>query len=267
MKPRVRIVKGALESATGEGPSSGEVTLAEGVHRALRRDIIAGDLQAGQPLRLEYLKDRYGISFSPLREALNRLQTERLVVSTPSRGFRVAPFSEEEMWDVIETRIVIDCEALRRSLVRGDDGWESRMIAAFNALNAASARQQGEPTADATASTAVVADDLEVRHRDFHDSLISACGSRWLLTLSAQMYAQSERYRQPTLKRGAGRPPERDVGTEHRRILDAAVARDAVQAAGLLARHYRETGRLVKQRLQFDAEPAVGAARIRRSGS
>lgn len=313
MKPRVRIVKGALEPATGDGPASGDITLAEGVHRALRRDIIAGDLQAGQPLRLEYLKDRYGISFSPLREALNRLQTERLVVSTPSRGFRVAPFSEEEMWDVIETRIVIDCEALRRSLVRGDDGWETRMVAAFNALNAASARRRGEPAAgeladgqdkeydkpndsecakgqdcssgqdrgqdneeagrpadtaaDARASAAVVADDLEARHRDFHDSLISACGSRWLLTLSAQMYAQSERYRQPTLKRGSHRQPGRDVGAEHRRILDAAVARDAVQAAGLLARHYRETGRLVKQRLQFHVEPAVATARIRRSGA
>jgi len=62
-----------------DAPDGGveEITLAEQVYRSLRRDLISGDIEPGQSLRLEFLKQRYGISFSPIREALNRLQSER----------------------------------------------------------------------------------------------------------------------------------------------------------------------------------------------
>lgn len=243
MKPRIRVVKPAASLADPAGASYEEITLAEQAHRMLRRDIISGALPAGRALRLEYLKGRYGISFSPLREALNRLHSERLVVSTPSRGFRVAPFSEEEMWDVIETRIVIDSEALRRSLVRGDDAWEAKLVASFHALMLATGRR----ILDANAPESPDEDQLEERHHDFHRNLIAACGSRWLLNLSDQLYAQTERYRQPSLRDRNYWKLERDVGTEHRQLLDAAVARNANLALGLLARHYRETGRMVRR--------------------
>ena len=48
---------------------------------------MSGAFAPGQSLRLELLKQRYGSSFSPIREALNRLRSERMVVSTTSRGF------------------------------------------------------------------------------------------------------------------------------------------------------------------------------------
>ncbi|MEF7613808.1 FCD domain-containing protein [Aquincola sp. MAHUQ-54] len=254
MKPRIRVVPGTVDAVTAPDATIEEITLAEQAHRALRKDLISGAIPAGQPLRLEYLKERYGLSFSPLREALNRLQSERLVVSTTSRGFRVAPFSEEEMWDAIETRILIDCEALRRSLVRGDLAWEDRLVAAFDALM--QAKQQRE----AGAPQVTPPDDvqLEARHHEFHCALISACGSRWLLDLSDQFYAQTERYRQPSLRDSAYWTPGRDVAVEHRQLLDAAVARDAGLAAGLLARHYRETGRMVKKVLAL-ASPSRSA--------
>lgn len=245
MKSRVKVVKTAVSPQDESGEACEAITLAEQAHRALRRDIICGAIAAGQPLRLEYLKERYGISFSPLREALNRLHSERLVVSTASRGFRVAPFSEEEMWDVIETRIVIDCEAMRRSLARGDEEWEARLVASFHALM----RATGRRLADASDPVDPNQEELEEQHHDFHRSLIAACGSRWLLDLSDQLYAQTERYRQPSLRERSYWNLKRDVGIEHRQLLDAAVTRDSGLATGLLARHYRETGRMVKQAL------------------
>ena len=245
MKPRIKVVKSGSSLPGSDDSAYEEITLAEQAHRMLKRDIISGALPAGQALRLEHLKERYGISFSPLREALNRLHSERLVVSTPSRGFRASPFSEEEMWDVIETRIVIECEALRRSLARGDEAWEGRLVLCFEALMLATGRR----LADTSGSESADDNQLEERHYDFHHSLISACGSRWLLNLSEQLYAQTERYRQPSLRDGNYGDLKRDVGAEHRQLLDAAVARDAVLAAGLLARHYRETGRTVKRLL------------------
>ena len=61
------------------------------------------------------LRQRYGLSFSPLREALMRLQSERLVLSTALRGFSVAPLSREEIEDATETRILIESERGVRS--------------------------------------------------------------------------------------------------------------------------------------------------------
>lgn len=217
-----------------------EITLAEHVYRALRRDIIAGAVEAGQSLRLEFLKDRYGISFSPIREALNRLWSERLVVPSGSGGFCVAPLSIDEMQDAIETRILIDSEALRRSLANGDDRWEVRLVGAYHALMLVASR---------TASEAHVQQNekelLEARHFDFHNSLISACGSRWLMDFSSQMYSQTERYRSPSLNGAPGPSGSRDVQLEHQGLMDAAVTRDADRAVTLLAHHYRETGRQI----------------------
>ena len=248
MKPRVKATRqepGRPYDAPGGVVE--EITLAEQVYRSLRRDLISGEIEPGQSLRLEFLKQRYGISFSPIREALNRLQSERMVVSTASRGFRVAPFSREEMWDAAETRILIDCEAMRRSLRNGDDAWETRLVAAFHALNLAAKRAHELPEPDEEAS-----EMLEQRHLDFHRALIAACGSRWLMELSLQMYTQTERYRRPTLRGRSGWGDiDRDVGREHQDLMDAALARDSDRAAALLAEHYRTTVALIERFASF----------------
>jgi GntR family transcriptional regulator, carbon starvation induced regulator len=250
VKPRIKAVR--AESPMDDEASHDameEITLAEQGYRALRRDIISGAMEPGQSLRLEYLKERYGISFSPIREALNRLHSERMVVSSTSRGFRVAPLSVEEMWDAIETRILIDCEAMRRSLARADDRWEARLVGTYHALTLAAGKGAGEPQDE---------DLLEARHWDFHNGLLSACASRWLLDLSAQMYAQTERYRRPLLR---GRPRwggARNVQQEHQDLMDAALARDADKAVSLLAEHYRETGHMVNQAHQALLQKRAG---------
>jgi len=250
MKPRIKVLKDVSTVPEGADAAFEEITLAEKAHRMLRRDIISGAVPAGQALRLEYLKDRYQLSFSPLREALNRLHSEKLVVSTPSRGFRVAPFSEDEMWDVIETRILIDCEALRRSLARADDGWELRLTASYQALIEETDRKHRSDNESGSDLGEIDDARLEVLHHQFHRSLICGCGSQWLLDISDLLYAQSERYRQPSLRDRSYWNIERDVSHEHKQLLDAAIARDSVSAAGLLARHYRETGRIVRRVLE-----------------
>ncbi|MEJ2623770.1 MAG: GntR family transcriptional regulator, partial [Pseudolabrys sp.] len=73
----VRTGQNAAQSATLEAtPSGSTASLAETVYRRLRQDILSGVFAPGQPLRLELLKQRYGLSFSPQREALTRLQME-----------------------------------------------------------------------------------------------------------------------------------------------------------------------------------------------
>lgn len=223
-----------------------EKTLTQEAYRRLRLDIISGVFEPDTPLRLEALKERYGLSFSPLREALNRLHAERLVVASALRGFRVAPFSLDEMRDAIETRVLIDVEGLRRSIAAGGDDWEARVIGAFHALSrcverAASAKRT---------PPALQSEELEARHREFHFALVSESGSRWLMEFSAQLYAQTERYRRPAMQvKAKSRAPARDIHGEHRAIMDAALSRNAAKAAALLAAHYRKTGEAIEQRL------------------
>ncbi len=225
------------------------MTLSDTVYERLRADIVQGRFPPLQPLRLEQLKREYGVGFSPLREALNRLQGERLVVSAAQRGFRVRSLSVEEMWDAVESRILIETEALRRSIDRGGDDWEAQLVASFHALSLIVSRL-GTGGADEAALA-----ELEQRHRDFHRALISACGSAWLLDCAANLNTETERYRVLAL-RSATLRRERDVGAEHKAILDAALDRDAERATDLLDAHYRETGHFLERVLR-DAETAA----------
>jgi len=215
------------------------MTLAEKAYDSLRRDIVTGQLKPGAPLRMAQLSQRYEMGFSPLREALNRLQAERLVTSVALKGFSVAPLSMEEMWDATNTRILIETRALRLSIDRGGDEWEAGIVASLHALLLQAARG-GATEADAPA--------LEARHHSFHTTLLSACGSGWLMEFFQRLYVESERYRYPLLAPPPGEPA-RDVQAEHEALARAALARDADLAASLLGDHYRRTAQRVERLL------------------
>ena len=241
-----------MASAVGERRIAGEegepATLGEAAYQRLRADIVAGQLEAGKPLRLEALRQRYGLSFSPLREALMRLQSERLVLSTALRGFSVAPLSREEMQDATETRILIESEALRRSMRNGDDDWEAGIVAAFHALSLQVERQSrvaGKP--DAADMLA-----MEERHHQFHRSLIAQCGSPRLLELADQLYVETQRYRLPSLVGKVTGKRRRDVSAEHQEIMEATLRRSD-DATRLLAEHYRRTAAIIEATREWPA--------------
>ena len=219
----------------------GTVTAAETAYQKIRRDILSGAFAPQQRLRLELLRQRYGMSFSPLREALNRLQTERLVAASALRGFSVAPISIEEMWDVTETRILVECEALQRSIAKGDDDWEARVVAAFHALDL-QVRRLKSGTAESNGDHLSA---LETRHREFHLALIAGCNSARLISLADQLYFETQRYRLPSLA-GQIESAARDVALEHKQVMDAALARDNESARLLLAAHYRRTAEAIQ---------------------
>lgn len=230
--------------ATPYGDAQGQVptktTLADTVYDRMRWDIVRGVLKPGAPLRMEALKQRYDAGFSPLREALNRLQGERLVVAQSLRGFIVAPLSREEMVDAIETRILIETDALRRSIDRGGDAWEAEILAAHHELTKQARRVPETGPEDRDAALV----ELERRHRRLHHAFIAACGSPRLLALAETLYMETERYRVTALTQAA-ETGVRNVQEEHRTLVDAVLARDVERAVTLLAKHFRDTGRQV----------------------
>ncbi|MCB1446422.1 MAG: GntR family transcriptional regulator [Rhizobiaceae bacterium] len=227
------------------------MTLAEKAYESLRRDIIRGTLKSGAPLRLADLSERYGMGFSPIREALNRLHAERLVTAESLRGFRVAPLSLDELQDAVSLRILIETRALRASIAEGDDGWAAGIVSSLYALKLQAGRTG--PGADIWT--------LEARHHAFHVALLAGCRSPWTMEFVERLYAATERYRIPVLL-DAGLPAGRDVQAEHGAIAEATLDRDADTAVRLLEDHYRRTvEQLIKVSDLDEAAPALAAAR------
>jgi DNA-binding GntR family transcriptional regulator len=214
------------------------MTLAEKAYQFIRRDIVRGGLAPGQPLRMASMSERYQMGFSPLREALTRLQSERLVVSVALRGFSVAPLSMHEMWDAINTRIHIETEALRLAILHGDDAWEAAIVAAHHAL-----KLQVDRASLANEDEQAM---LEQRHNIFHSALIAGCRSKWLLDFSQKLYVETERYRYPMLV-NRSQDSARDVPGEHAQLMTATLARDAVLACEMLQGHLYRTAQLLQQ--------------------
>lgn len=201
-----------------------EETVGETVWRRLRADILAGRLAPGKKLKLEALRERYGASVGTLREALNRLATEGLVIAEGQRGFEVTPVSVENLREIAELRLLVECQALDDSFRAGDVDWESRVVAAYHKLAAMEARME-----DGDFSAL----DLWKRYDwEFHQSLISACGSKVLKQLHGAVFDKYLRYQMIALSfRG-------DIAAgEHRTLLDCALKRDADEARRILTKH------------------------------
>src|SRR5205085_2371046 len=81
-------------------------------YRRIRTDIVFGRLQAGQKLRLEGLKEDYGVSVSTLREILNRLTADGFVLAEGRRGFEVAAVSANNLKELAELRLLLESHAM-----------------------------------------------------------------------------------------------------------------------------------------------------------
>jgi len=215
-------------------------TLAEATYRQLREDIVWGKRAPGTALRSNELRAAYDIGISPLREALSRLASERLVICSGQRGFSVAPLDAEDVLDTMETRIVIEIEALRRSIRFGGKDWLAAIRENYERLSAL-------PIPQAPGRTAA---DWSTQHRAFHMALLSASRSRWMIRLAGDLFDQAERHRIVAYLDAA--PANfRDRDAEHLRILQAALARNEDAAAEALDSHYRRTGIGVAEKLGY----------------
>ncbi len=217
-------------------------SLVEAAYDRLRHDIIMGTLAPDAKLRIDDLRERYGLGATPLREALARLSAVGLVEATSQRGFRVSRVSVEDLDDVTELRVRLESELLRQSIANGDDAWEARVAGAFHSLSKMESR--GLPLDAETFSR------WEMRNRAFHEALIDSATSRWTVKFRAMIYDHHERYR-----RIAHLVANRafDVRQEHAQICEAALARDAETAVRVSAEHIRRTGRAIRDQLTLPA--------------
>jgi DNA-binding GntR family transcriptional regulator len=212
-----------VDDAFAAGQPGGE-TVGDLVYTRLRTDILFGELGPGQRLRLDDASRRYGISVGTMRELLNRLASEGLVVAEAQRGFEVAPASPSEFREVAALRLLLEGHALALSFAAGDLDWEARVVAAHHKLAVTEQRML----------TGVETDPNLVRRCDraFHQALTSACGSRVLAETLRSVHDRYLRYLTiAVIFRG-----EISV-REHADLLACALARDAERATAILKVH------------------------------
>ncbi len=209
-------------------------TKASSVYDRLRRDLLSGHLAPGLRLTARLLMDRYQAGQTPLREALNRLVSEGLVVSQDQRGFAVAAASAAELLEFTETRCWVEEIALRRSMAAANPTWEETLVVLCHRLL----------RTKRSASAAHYAENLEWEtvHRAFHRALLSQCGSRPLCGFCDQLADQLYRYRQLSVQKTY---PSRDINDEHQSILSAILRDDADAAVLKLQAHYRATAEAI----------------------
>lgn len=225
---------GGLAEAAAGSPTTSR-TLIERAYEHLRGDIIEGRLAPGEKLRVEHLKERYGVSAGTLREAITRLASDALVSAQGQRGFRVAPIALEELEDLTRLRVQLETEALRQSMRNGGPDWRIAVDEAFEALSAEEPIQpERRPLWEA----------LNLR---FHEALLSGHDSQWTLRVLRLLSRHSERYRSYAMALPGSR---RDVHAEHEEITRYALAGQEARAALALEAHIRATPDLLIQALR-----------------
>src|SRR3954449_3644648 len=118
-----------METASAQGNSVGD-----NVYHRLKTDITFGRLAPGERLRLDRLRQTYAASVTTLREILNRLSAEGLVLSEGQRGFQVMPISVSALKDIAALRLLLEKHAMEQSFRAGDLEWEGMVLSAHHKL-------------------------------------------------------------------------------------------------------------------------------------
>lgn len=211
----------------------------------LRSDIIACRLMPNERLRVETLRERYGMGTSPIREALMRLEAEGLVELEQNKGFRVSEVSQENLLDLMRTRIEIETIALRWSLEKGGVDWEASLLSAFHRLSRQSKIDPANPDA--------ISEAWSKEHANFHSALVSACGSPTLLSIRSRLFEQADRYVALSIMSSG---PLRDDVTEHKQLMRVALNRELDKTLELNRMHINRTLDKVSASLASSKAPA-----------
>lgn len=219
-------------------PENG-ATLATSIYERLKADILSTHLEPGRKLQSRFLMESYGVGQTPLREALNRLSTEGLVVSLDQRGFHVKDISADELMELTRTRCWVEAIALGESIAHATPDWEEALVVAHHRLSRTPRSLDPE--------TFHHNPQWEIYHREFHALLICRCQSRPLIEFCGQLADRLYRYRMLSIRRSFR---TRKVKDEHAAILEAVLERNATEAVARLSQHYQSTANVLEADLR-----------------
>lgn len=199
----------------------------ENLYLTLREDILSCALAPGQSLHESELATRFAVSKSPVRDALMRLEAERLVTVQPRKGYRVAPVSLSDASDIFDLRLLMETATAQQAAANASDP----DLAALDRFR--------DDTPWKTSGTGFVS-----YNREFHVALTLLCPNGRIRAAARDIIEQLDRL--VVLDLATARVGDsRAMVVEHNAIIDALQAREGRKAGRLLAQHIERAKRRI----------------------
>ena len=190
------------------------------VFNTLRQAIITGEFAPGERLMEIALANRLGVSRTPVREAIRKLELEGLVVMIPRKGAEVAKITEKDLRDVLEVRSSLEELAAELAAERMNDEVKEKLEKAL---------KEFEEAIESDDNAAIADSDV-----DFHDVIFEATGNARLIQIINNLREQMYRYRLEYVK-------DTEYHTvllnEHRELAKAMVEGRKEDARKIMKRH------------------------------
>ena len=209
-------------------------------YAGIRAALLAGDFQPGARLKEEELAARFGVSRTPVREALRQLAAESFVSLTPNHGVCVPDWSLEELEESFALRSLLEGHAAERAAERIEDGELAEMRQLAEEMEAIAA---DHPTLDLERLA-----DLNGR---FHRIILDAARSRRLADLIRHVVELPVVLR--TFRHYDATALERSMA-HHRDLIAALAARDAPWAAATMRSHIASAWHTVRRGLRIQGD-------------
>ena len=217
------------DAVASRGPVS------EQVFARIMSELVTLTIEPGERITVDALARRFGLSQTPVREALGRLEADGLVVKTHLRGYRAAPaLTKREFIEMFDVRLLLEPFAARQAARLGT-------TEQFAELQAANDR----------AAKILTAAEEQPRHSEFatlderiHDMLARASGNRLVQGQLARLHPQLHIFRLRL-----GHTVVQEAIDEHQRIIDAVVRRDEHVAEGAMRSHVENSYRRILENL------------------
>jgi DNA-binding GntR family transcriptional regulator len=221
----------------------------------LQARVLDGDLLPGTRLRQEALAEEFGVSRTPIREALRKLQASGLVELRPNRGALVRGLTPREISDAYAVRAELEGLAAEVAALRIDQAQLERLHRAQGHFRESLARMRGGTR---NGRRRLSERDIETwgsANDDFHQTIQSAAGNEVLASTLRHLHRSFPRGLSRLVLRESTSLLEVNVG-EHQAVLDAIEHRDPAAARALMQQHVIRAGALVTLRFEERAASA-----------
>ncbi|MFL2820893.1 MAG: GntR family transcriptional regulator [Candidatus Puniceispirillales bacterium] len=204
-----------------------QLSVTENIFKKIKYDIVFGNLEPDQKLKLNLLQTEYNVSISILREVLNRLCGDGFIIYKVQKGFFVSPISKKDLYEIADLRITLETHALEISIKNKDYEWEAELLGAYHKLNHAENELEKN---NLNAKSLWTKYDAE-----FHQMLIKKCNSLNLIRIHEVIFDKYLRYQLLILKyRG------KDSIKEHKDLLDYSLISNIQKAQNTLRDHIKK---------------------------
>ena len=210
------------------------------VFNTLRKAILTGELKPGERLMEIHLANRLGVSRTPIREAIRKLELEGLVIMIPRRGAEVAQITEKSLKDVLEVRRALDALCVELACDR---------ISAEEEVLLEEACDEFQRATETKDTTIIAKADVA-----FHDIIVQATNNQRLIQLINNLSEQMYRYRFEYIKDEIRHD---SLVNEHRIIYESIVKRDKKKAAEIAKLHIDNQEKSIIRQIHLEQEQAA----------